>query len=251
MYVKIVLIIGVILGFGVVIVECFVVGGWCVVVIGCCVECLQKLVDWFGVEYVYVLVFDMCDEVGMCVVIVSLLVEFVGIDLLVNNVGLVLGIVFVQQVDLVQWKQMIDINVIVLVMIIYLLLFMLIECCGVIVNISLIVGSYLYKGGNVYGGSKVFVSQFIQNLCIDLYGIGVCVMLIELGMVEIEFILVCIGGNQVVFDQFYVGVQLIIVEDIVELIWWIVMLLLYFNINWFEVMLVSQLVVGLQVYCEV
>lgn len=186
----------------------------------------------------------------MEVVLVVLLVDFVVIDLLVNNVGLVQGIVLVQSVLLDEWCIMIDINVIVLVILIYCLLLQLVVCKGVIINISLVVGVYLYFGGNVYGGIKVFVSQFLLGLCLDLYGIGVCVIIIELGMVEIEFILVCIYGNQVVLDMFYIGVNFMIVDDIVEQILWVVNFLVYFNINCFEVMLVSQLFVGFQVVCD-
>lgn len=246
----IVLIIGVMFGFGVVVVYCFVQVGWKVIVIGCRGECLQLLVECYGKDVVYVVVFDICDVVVMEVVLLVLLLVFGEIDLLVNNVGLVQGIVLVQSVMLLDWIMMIDINIIVLVILIYCLLLQLVECKGVIINILLVVGVYLYLGGNVYGGIKVFVSQFLLGLCLDLYGIGVCVIMIELGMVEIEFIVVCIYGDQNVLDKLYSGVNLMIVEDIVEQIFWVVSLLLYFNINWLELMLVSQLFVGFQVVCE-
>lgn len=87
---------------------------------------------------------------------------------------------------------MIDINVIGLVIVIYVLLLMLI-CYGVgvsIINIGLIVGQWFYFGSYVYGVSKVFVKQFSYNLCCDLFGIGVWVIDLVLGIVEIEFILV-------------------------------------------------------------
>ena len=248
MHVKTALITGATSGFGAATVERFVAGGWRVVATGRRTERLQKLVDQHGANRVHALAFDMRDEAAMRAAIAGLPIEFAGIDLLVNNAGLALGTAPAQQADLAQWKQMIDTNVTALVTITHLLLPTLIERRGAIVNISSIAGSYPYKGGNVYGGSKAFVSQFTQNLRTDLHGTGVRVTSIEPGMAETEFTLVRTGGNQAASDQLYAGAQPITAEDIAESIWWIATLPPHLNINRLEVMPVSQSAAGLQVH---
>jgi serine 3-dehydrogenase len=250
MHAKTVLITGATSGFGAATVERFVAGGWQVVATGRRAERLQKLVDRLGAERVHALAFDMRDEAAMRAAIAALPAEFADIDLLVNNAGLALGTAPAQQADLAQWKQMIDTNVTALVTITHLLLPTLIERRGAIVNISSIAGSYPYKGGNVYGGSKAFVSQFTQNLRTDLHGTGVRVTSIEPGMAETEFTLVRTGGNQAASDQLYAGAQPITAEDIAESIWWIATLPPHLNINRLEVMPVSQSAAGLQVHRE-
>jgi serine 3-dehydrogenase len=248
MHAKTALITGATSGFGAATVERFVAGGWRVVATGRRAERLQKLVDKYGADRVHALAFDMRDEAAMRAAIAGLPTEFAGIDLLVNNAGLALGTAPAQQADLAQWKQMIDTNVTALVTITHLLLPMLIERRGAIVNISSIAGSYPYKGGNVYGGSKAFVSQFTQNLRTDLHGTGVRVSSIEPGMAETEFTLVRTGGNQAASDQLYAGAQPITAEDIAESIWWIATLPPHLNINRLEVMPVNQSAAGLQVH---
>jgi serine 3-dehydrogenase len=250
MHAKTALITGATSGFGAATVDRFVAGGWRVVATGRRAERLQKLVDKHGPARVHALAFDMRDEAAMRAAIASLPAEFAGIDLLVNNAGLALGTAPAQQADLAQWKQMIDTNVTALVTITHLLLPTLIERRGAIVNISSIAGTYPYKGGNVYGGSKAFVSQFSQNLRTDLHGTGVRVSSIEPGMAETEFTLVRTGGNQAASDQLYAGAQPITATDIAESIWWIATLPPHLNINRLEVMPVNQSAAGLQVHRE-
>ena len=248
MHAKTALITGATSGFGAATVDRFVAGGWRVVATGRRAERLQQLVDRHGAGRVHALAFDMRDEAAMRAAIAGLPAAFAGIDLLVNNAGLALGTAPAQQADLAQWKQMIDTNVTALVTITHLLLPTLIERRGAIVNISSIAGSYPYKGGNVYGGSKAFVSQFSHNLRSDLHGTGVRVTSIEPGMAETEFTLVRTGGNQAASDQLYAGAQPITAEDIAESIWWIATLPPHLNINRLEVMPVNQSAAGLQVH---
>ncbi|HVC17940.1 MAG TPA: SDR family NAD(P)-dependent oxidoreductase [Rhodanobacter sp.] len=235
-------------GFGAATVERFVAGGWRVVATGRRAERLQKLVEQHGVDRVHALAFDMRDETAMRAAIAGLPAEFAAIDLLVNNAGLALGTAPAQQADLAQWKQMIDTNVTALVTITHLLLPALIERRGAIVNISSIAGTYPYKGGNVYGGTKAFVSQFTQNLRADLHGTGVRVTSVEPGMAETEFTLVRTGGDQAASDQLYARVQPITAGDIADAIWWIANLPPHLNVNRIEVMPVNQSAAGLQVH---
>jgi serine 3-dehydrogenase len=130
----------------------------------------------------------------------------------------------------------------------HLLLPRLIERRGAIVNISSIAGSYPYPGGNVYGGSKAFVTQFSQNLRVDLHGTGVRVTSIEPGMAETEFTLVRTGGDQAASDKLYAGVQPITAGDIADTIWWIAHLPPHLDVTRLEIMPVNQSAAGLQVH---
>jgi serine 3-dehydrogenase len=235
-------------GFGAASVERFVTGGWRVVASGRRMERLQQLVARHGAECVHAAAFDVRDETAMRAAHASLPAEFAGIDLLVNNAGLALGTAPAQQADLAQWKQMIDVNVTALVTLTHLLLPQLIERRGAIVNISSIAASYAYRGGNVYGGTKAFVTQFSQNLRSDLHGTGVRVTSVEPGMAETEFTLVRTGGDQAASDQLYAGARPITAGDIADTIWWIANLPPHLNINRIEVMPVSQSAAGLQVH---
>jgi serine 3-dehydrogenase len=244
---KIAWITGATAGFGAATVERFVAGGWRVIASGRRAERLQQLVDRHGAERVHAAAFDMRDEAAMRAAHSALPPSFAGIDLLVNNAGLALGTAPAQQADLAQWKQMIDTNVTALATITHLLLPQLIERRGAIVNISSISGSYAYRGGNVYGASKAFVTQFSQNLRTDLHGSGVRVTSIEPGMAETEFTLVRTGGDQAASDQLYAGAHPITATDIADTIWWIANLPPHLNINRIELMPVSQSAAGLQV----
>jgi serine 3-dehydrogenase (NADP+) len=234
-------------GFGAATVERFVAGGWQVIASGRRAERLQQLVARHGAERVHAAAFDVRDEAAMRAAHANLPPAFAGIDLLVNNAGLALGTAPAQQADLAQWKQMIDVNVTALVTLTHLLLPQLVERRGAIVNISSIAGSYAYRGGNVYGGTKAFVTQFSQNLRTDLHGTGVRVTSVEPGMAETEFTLVRTGGDQAASEKLYAGAQPISAGDIADTIWWIANLPPHLNINRLEVMPVSQSAAGLQV----
>jgi serine 3-dehydrogenase len=235
-------------GFGAATVERFVAGGWRVVASGRRAERLQELVERHGAGRVHALAFDVRDEAAMRQAHAGLPVEFAGIDLLVNNAGLALGTAPAQQADLEQWKQMIDTNVTALVTLTRLLLPTLIERRGAIVNISSIAGSYPYAGGNVYGGTKAFVTQFSLGLRSDLHGTGVRVTSIEPGMAETEFTLVRTGGDRAASDQLYAGAHPIVAEDIAETLWWVANLPAHLNINRLELMPVNQSFAGFQVH---
>jgi serine 3-dehydrogenase len=235
-------------GFGAATVERFVSESWRVIASGRRADRLQKLVDAHGADRVHATAFDIRDEAALRAAHAALPSAFTGIDLLVNNAGLALGTAPAQKADLAQWKQMIDVNVTALVTLTHLLLPQLIERRGAIVNISSISGSYPYPGGNVYGGTKAFVTHFTQNLRTDLHGTGVRVTSIEPGMAETEFTLVRTGGDQGASDKLYAGTHPITATDIANTIWWIASLPPHLNINRIEVMPVSQSAAGLQVH---
>ncbi|WP_407353665.1 SDR family NAD(P)-dependent oxidoreductase [Luteimonas sp. R10] len=244
---KTVLITGATSGFGRASVERFVRGGWRVVACGRRAERLQALAEAHG-DAIRVAAFDVRDQNAMRRALDALPADFRDIDVLVNNAGLALGTAPAQQADLAQWRQMIDTNVTALVTLTHALLPTLIARRGAVLNISSIAGSYPYPGGNAYGGTKAFVTQFSLGLRSDLHGTGVRVTSIEPGLAETEFTLVRTGGNRTASDALYAGTQPITAEDIAETLWWVANLPPHLNINRLEVMPVSQSFAGFQIH---
>ena len=234
-------------GFGRAAVERFVAGGWRVVACGRRAERLQALVDALGADTVHAAAFDIRDELAMQSALAALPAGFRDIDLLVNNAGLALGTRPAQESSLDDWRTMVETNILALVTMTRALLPTLIERKGAIVNVSSTAANYPYTGGNVYGGTKAFVSQFSLNLRADLHGTGVRVTALEPGMAETEFTLVRTHGDQAASDALYAGAQPMTATDIAETIFWIASLPPHLNVNRLEMMPASQSFAGFQV----
>jgi serine 3-dehydrogenase len=165
----------------------------------------------------------------------------------VNNAGLAQGTLPAQRALLSDWQTMIDTNIRALVAVTHALLPTLIERRGAIINVSSTAANYPYTGGNVYGGSKAFVSQFSLGLRADLHGTGVRVTALEPGMAETEFTLVRTHGDQAASDALYKGAHPMTAEDIADTIHWIATLPPHLNINRLEMMPTSQSFAGFQI----
>ncbi len=249
MHAKTAFITGASSGFGQAIARKLLANGWQSIVTGRRRERLDALQAEFG-DAVHVACFDMRDPAALDAALAALPDRFSRIDLLVNNAGLALGTAPAQRADLAQWRQMIDTNITGLVTLTHALLPRLVESRALVVNISSIAGSYPYPGGNVYGGTKAFVTQFSLGLRSDLHGSGVRVTSIEPGMAETEFTLVRTGGDRAASDALYAGAHPIRAEDIAEQVWWLAGLPPHLNINRIETMPVSQSFAGFQVHRE-
>ena len=245
---KTILITGATAGFGAAAVRRFLDDGWRVIATGRRAERLQALAEAHGSDRLHTAAFDIRDPAAMEAALGALPDAFRGIDVLVNNAGLALGTAAAQQADLAQWRQMIDTNVTALATLTHRLLPTLIERRGAIINISSIAGSYPYPGGNVYGGTKAFVTQFSLGLRSDLHGSGVRVTSIEPGMAETEFTVVRTGGDQAASDRLYAGAQPMTAEDIAAQIHYVATLPPHLNINRLEIMPVTQSFAGFQVH---
>jgi serine 3-dehydrogenase len=235
-------------GFGRATVERFVAGGWRVVACGRRAERLQSLVAALGADKVHPAAFDIRDADAMRAALDALPPGFRNIDLLVNNAGLALGTQPAQRSSLDDWRTMIDTNVTALVTLTRALLPGLIERRGAIVNVSSTASKYPYPGGNVYGGTKAFVTQFSLNLRADLHGTGVRVTALEPGMAETEFTLVRTHGDQAASDALYRGADPMTGTDIADTLWWIANLPPHLNINRLELMPTSQSFAGFNVH---
>jgi len=241
------LITGATSGFGAAAVHRFAQAGWRVIATGRRAERLQPLVDAYGPKRVHAAVFDVRDSVATEAALAALPADFADIDLLVNNAGLAQGTAPAQSASLEDWRTMIDTNVTALVTLTHRLLPQLVARKGAIINISSVAGVYPYPGGNAYGGTKAFVSQFSLGLRSDLHGSGVRVTTIEPGMAETEFTVVRTHGDQAASDKLYTGANPMTADDIAEQIFWVASLPAHLNINRLEVMPVSQSFAGFQV----
>jgi serine 3-dehydrogenase len=244
------LITGATSGFGAATARRFVAGGWRVIVTGRRADRLQALVDELGADRVHAAVFDIRDVTAMNAAMDALPEAFRGVDLLVNNAGLAQGTQPAQNARLDDWQRMIDTNITALVTLTRRMLPTLIERRGAIVNISSTAANYPYTGGNVYGGTKAFVSQFSLGLRSDLHGTGVRVTTLEPGMAETEFTLVRTHGDQTASDALYKGANPMTAQDIADTIFWIATLPPHLNVNRLEMMPVSQSFAGFQVARE-
>jgi len=245
---KTVLITGATSGFGKAAVGRFLAAGWQVIATGRRAERLAALVNEATRTHLHTAAFDIRDAGAMRAALDALPDTFSGIDVLVNNAGLALGTAPAHRARLDEWQQMIDTNITALVRLTHALLPTLIERRGVIINLSSIAAKYPYPGGNVYGGTKAFVSQFSAGLRSDLHGTGVRVTAIEPGMAETEFTLVRTGGDQSTSDALYQGAQPMSAEDIATQIFHVATLPPHLNINRLEIMPVSQSLAGFQIY---
>ncbi len=244
---KTILITGATSGFGRAAAKRFVDAGWRVIATGRRAERLDALASELSRDRVHTAAFDIRDEAAMRTALDALPEAFRAIDVLVNNAGLALGTAPAQRADLLQWKQMIDTNITALVTMTHALLPGLIERKGAILNIGSVAGTYPYTGGNVYAGTKAFVSQFSLDLRCDLHGTGVRVTSIEPGMAETEFTLVRTSGDQSASETLYKGADPISADDIADTIFWIANLPPHLNVNRIEVMPVRQSFAGFQV----
>jgi len=237
-------------GFGLAAARRLANAGWRVIVTGRRGERLQPLVHEFGADQVHAAIFDVRDTAAMDAALAALPPAFADIDLLVNNAGLAQGTAPAQSASLQDWHTMIDTNVTALVNLTHRLLPRLIARKGAIINISSVAATYPYAGGNAYGGTKAFVSQFSLGLRADLHGTGVRVTAIEPGMAETEFTLVRTHGDQGASDKLYAGANPMTAEDIADTIFYVATLPPHLNINRLEIMPVTQSFAGFQVARE-
>src|SRR6476619_1612698 len=246
--IKTVFVTGATSGFGLATARRFAEAGWRIV--ACCrrADRLEALAEQIGHKTIHVAAFDIRDADAMQAALDALPDGFRNIALLVNNAGLAQGTRPAQDASLDDWRTMIDTNSTALVTLTRALLPNLIARRGGIVNISSTAANYPYAGGNVYGGTKAFVSQFSLNLRADLHGTGVRVTSLEPGMADTEFTLVRTHGDQGASDALYKDAEPMTADDIADVILWVATLPPHLNVNRLELMPVRQSFAGFQVH---
>lgn len=197
--------------------------------------------DLAGAAGVHIIQLDVRDRVAVDAAVASLPEGFRDIDVLVNNAGLALGLEPAHKVAIEDWDVMVDTNIKGLMYCTRAILPGMVERNrGHIVNISSTAASWPYPGGNVYGGTKAFVSQFSRNLRADLLGKKIRVTCIQPGMAETEFSNVRFKGDDGKADQVYAGTEPLTAVDIAETVSWVVNRPAHVNINSLELMPVDQ-----------
>src|ERR1700730_1963158 len=194
-------------GFGAAITRRFAKDGYRVVAAARRVEKLESLRKEFR-ELILPLTLDVHEKTAVEAAVSGLPTDFAEISVLVNNAGLSLNLEPAYRVPLEDWETMIDTNIKGLLYCTRLILPGMVERrAGHVVNISSVAAFYAYPGGNVYGATKAFVTQFSLNLRADLLGTPVRVTDIEPGLAETEFSVVRFKGDENRASTVYAGTK--------------------------------------------
>lgn len=190
---------------------------------------------------VHIIPLDVRDREAVRQAVATMPEAFREIDVLLNNAGLALGLEPAHQADLDDWDTMVDTNIKGLMYCTrFILPGMVARNRGHIVNISSTAGAWPYPGGNVYGGTKAFVTQFSRNLRADLLGTRVRVTCIQPGMAETEFSQVRFKGDREMAARVYEGSEALTAGDIAETVAWVVNRPPHVNVNTLELMSIDQ-----------
>lgn len=167
--------------------------------------------------------------------------EFKNIEILVNNAGLALGTDKTQNALIDDFETMIDTNIKGLLYVTKAILPIMIEQkSGYIFNIGSVAGIWPYPGSHVYGGTKAFVRQFGYNLRNDLQNTNIRVTTIAPGLCKTEFSEVRFKGDKAKADAVYENTKYLTADDIARVISDCAKLPSHININYLEVMPVTQ-----------
>ncbi|KTD40267.1 SDR family NAD(P)-dependent oxidoreductase [Legionella parisiensis] len=177
----------------------------------------EELNQQYGEEH-YVLPLDVCDHEQVKKQLGSLPNEWRSVDVLINNAGLALDSLPLQQGIEEHWDVMIDTNIKGLLYVSRTLIpGMLERGRGHVVNISSVAGHECYPNGNVYCATKHAVHAISKSMRLDMLGSPVRVTEIAPGAVETEFSEVRWNDKQKA-KQFYQDFQPLLAEDIADAI---------------------------------
>ena len=244
-----ILVTGVTAGFGKAIAELLISKGHTVIGTGRRQEKLDELQTQLDDNFIP-LNFDVSDLPATKTALQNLPNDLLtNIDVLVNNAGLALGLEPADKTDFADWQQMVNTNILGLIHLTHEILpLMVANNDGYIINLSSTAGSYPYFGGNVYGATKAFVTQFSLNLRADLVGKNIRVSNIEPGLCGgTEFSNIRFHGDDAKAAQVYDSVQYVTPQDIANMVAWLIEQPKHVNINRIEVMPTAQTFAGLKV----
>lgn len=239
---KVIFITGATSGFGAASARLFAKNGWRVVATGRRVERLEALRDEFEPGTIHIAPMDLTDRDSIVAVISELPNDFKVVTCLLNNGGLALGVNSVPDIQLEDWRTMVETNIMGLIHTTQEMI-PLLKTAGkgaAIINIGSIASHYAYPGGNVYGATKAFVRQFSANLRTDLANTHIRVTDIEPGLSKTEFSQVRNYGDEQASEKMYGGVEPILPEDIADTVWWLANRPPHINIGALDIMPMCQ-----------
>lgn len=150
-------------------------------------ELAQELTQQQGKEH-HIMPLDVRDADQVVQQLKNLPVKWRDIDVLINNAGLALDTLPIQEGIAAHWDTMIDTNIKGLLYVSRAVLPGMIERnSGHIVNIGSIAGHECYPNGNVYAATKHAVHAISKSMRLDLLGKPIRVTEIAPGAVETEF----------------------------------------------------------------
>lgn len=166
------------------------------------------------------LCFDVRNREETILKLESLPKEKKNITVVINNAGLAVGVSPIDEGSFDDWDRMIDTNVKGLLNVSKTVIpWLKKNGTGHIINIGSIAGKEVYPNGNVYCASKHAVDALSQAMRIDLVKNGIKVTNIAPGLVETEFSIVRLYGDEEKANNVYVGIEPLTPEDIAETIW--------------------------------
>ena len=228
-------------GFGEAIARRFARDGARLVISGRRAERLRKLASELDVPTLC-LPLDVRDRTAVEHAVQTLPADFSGIDVLVNNAGLALGLEPAHRASLDQWEQMVDTNIKGLLTLTRAILPGMVERArGHVINIGSTAGEWPYPGANVYGATKAFVRQFSLNLRADLYQTPVRVTDVEPGLASgTEFSNVRFSGDDARAATVYQNTQALSAEDVADTVHWVASRPAHVNVNTLSITPVCQ-----------
>jgi NADP-dependent 3-hydroxy acid dehydrogenase YdfG len=153
-------------------------------------------------------------------------------DVLVNNAGGALGLEPLAEADEELWRTMYETNVLGTVRMTRALLPRLIASGdGHVVGVTSIAAFETYRGGAGYTAAKHAQRAALRTLRLELLGEPVSVTEIAPGMVETEFSLVRLEGDEEAAAKVYAGMEPLRAEDVAECIRWAVAQPAHVNID--------------------
>ncbi|MBI2784997.1 MAG: SDR family oxidoreductase [Legionella longbeachae] len=166
----------------------------------------------------YILSLDVRDHEQVKKQLGSLPKEWQSIQILINNAGLALDTLPLQQGIVEHWDTMIDTNIKGLLYVSRALIpGMLERKVGHVVNIGSIAGHECYPNGNVYSATKSAVHAISKSMRLDMLGSPIRVTEIAPGAVETEFSEVRWNDKQKA-KEFYQDFQPLLADDIADAI---------------------------------
>jgi 3-hydroxy acid dehydrogenase/malonic semialdehyde reductase len=166
-------------------------------------------------EKVFIHALDVTDSTSVKAFVDATLKHFGGVDALINNAGLALGLDQIQSSNENDWKQMWETNVMGVVRMTQAVLPYL-KPESRIINVGSISGYETYDGGAAYTSTKHALRAVTQTLRYEMMEKGILVSTIDPGMAETEFSMVRFKQDAARAKKVYDGVKALTGQDIAE-----------------------------------